>query len=316
MYEFYWKVAEGGYDWIKGKQFDDNRCLVDAEFLCERVDGVQPMKNYPPLKESGLFKIFAETEPTRDGIVAFANRYGMLGGEASEPRLLPQTKGTYYQVRAETLETWGREITTMRHAVALWSATEDRDIEFLSPFIKWHGTSDGWQRDGVSYVGPQTQFDAKPQRFFLASPTRDPETMARFQQNDPVLPARYGLHYLINEKLKTYTSSPRLLWDRTHKKPEETVRVVPHSLIAAMWVQFANAIEGNHKLLQCSECRKWFRLSGDRRADSRFCSNACRFRAYRERQKQARKLYESGTPLREIAKQLGSETKTVKGWIK
>ena len=94
------------------------------------------------------------------------------------------------------------------------------------------------------------------------------------------------------------------------------MRVVPESLIAAIWVQLALAIEGNREYRQCDQCRRWFEVAAEKREDARFCGDPCRFKAYRARQKEARQLMDDGVPVKQIAERLGSDIKTVKGWVK
>ena len=60
--------------------------------------------------------------------------------------------------------------------------------------------------------------------------------------------------------------------------------IVPHSLIAAIWLQFAQAITANYGFRQCDECLTWFEVApGKGRPEKRFCSSACSMRAYRKR---------------------------------
>jgi DNA-binding NarL/FixJ family response regulator len=47
-----------------------------------------------------------------------------------------------------------------------------------------------------------------------------------------------------------------------------------------------------------------------------FCSESCRARAYRERKEKAVQLAAEGKTPKEIAAELDSDVKTVKGWIK
>jgi hypothetical protein len=115
--------------------------------------------------------------------------------------------------------------------------------------------------------------------------------------------------------MKMHGAVPELSWDRTHTALQETLRIVPQSLVSALWIQLAKAIEGDRKYRECDVCGTWFEVSGDRRADARFCSNACRFKAYRQRQDEARRLSAEGRSPKQIAKQLGSDVKTVNGWI-
>jgi hypothetical protein len=51
------------------------------------------------------------------------------------------------------------------------------------------------------------------------------------------------------------------------------------------------------------------------RNDRLTCSNTCRTRAYRDRQKRAQELHAAGKPPQEIAEILGSILETVTGWL-
>jgi hypothetical protein len=207
----------------------------------------------------------------------------------------------------------------MRHVVELWDAARNSDQPFLSKFIQWSGPDSGWQSGGVSYLEP-----AKPdgsRKFVPLIPSGSghqelsPKLTALFTKPDLVLPARHALHIIVNNRIKELGATPRLLWDPQYGSLGATLRIVPASLIAALWLQLATAIDGDKRYRQCDVCREWFELSGDRRADARLCSNHCRSKAYRERQNKARRLAAAGSPVKEIAEKLGSHVRTVRGWI-
>ncbi len=64
--------------------------------------------------------------------------------------------------------------------------------------------------------------------------------------------------------------------------------LMPKGLIGALWLQAALAITGKADYRQCTDCPTWFALSPEQgRPDKRFCSDACRMRAYRKRRKKA-----------------------------
>ena len=118
----------------------------------------------------------------------------------------------------------------------------------------------------------------------------------------------------VNKLLDDRGITNRLLWDPTYRT--QRLHVVPTSLAAALWLQFAKTIEGDKEHRQCEQCNRWFEVAAEKREDAKFCQNACRSKAYRERQKTARKLRNEGVPVREIARRLESDTKTITRWIK
>ena len=89
--------------------------------------------------------------------------------------------------------------------------------------------------------------------------------------------------------------------------------LVPESLWGALVLQFSESVAGGKSnLRRCPECDAWM----GNRVDSEYCSVRCRARAYRKRQRDAKRLHAEGMTPAAIAKQLGSDTATVRGWLK
>ena len=63
-----------------------------------------------------------------------------------------------------------------------------------------------------------------------------------------------------------------------------TVYLEPQSLLAAMWLQLALSIEVASTIVRCQQCSNFIAVApGTNRPDRKFCSDACRMRAYRKR---------------------------------
>jgi hypothetical protein len=85
--QFLWRVAKGGYRWLDSRPgfephqqrqpfLTDGRPIGAEGF---RVLQYQPLAAFP-----GLFRVFADTEASYDGIKAFADRFGPLGGDLAK----------------------------------------------------------------------------------------------------------------------------------------------------------------------------------------------------------------------------------------
>ena len=62
--------------------------------------------------------------------------------------------------------------------------------------------------------------------------------------------------------------------------------LVPKTLLSAMWLQLALAVEGLVNFGRCQQCKALIEVApGSNRPDRKYCSDACRMRAYRERKK-------------------------------
>jgi hypothetical protein len=99
---FIWQVNSDGYFWT-GDQ--DERELLP-------LPDDRAAREYVPMEEhTGLFRTFAFTEPTEPAILAFANRYGLLGvGTMEGWKIVPN----------ERLSIWESQILAMRDAVQRW----------------------------------------------------------------------------------------------------------------------------------------------------------------------------------------------------
>src|SRR5262249_29215473 len=95
-----------------------------------------------------------------------------------------------------------------------------------------------------------------------------------------------------------------------------TRRILPANLLAALWMQFGDAVNEDQHLRSCETCERWFEVSQKKYRKSRiYCSEACRSSAYRSRKDKAMRMAASGKSVKEIAKALNSTIATVKGWI-
>jgi hypothetical protein len=251
--------------------------------------------------------VFADVDPTPDGILEFANQYGALGGGSQ--KAIVTAEFPHHPANGEPLWFWRREILAMRHAVAVWEAIKRGDSGFLSSYVHWSGPRAAGRPSGFTFTAPTGW------KLILTPPSTMPEIDAMLAFGDPILPARVGIRERVNDKLRVSSLVPKLTWGRAGGRLRERIHFVVGDLISALWLQLARAIEGDLAYNQCDECATWYEVSGDRRADARFCSDPCRFRAYRRRQKEAKRLHAAGISVKGIAKQLGSDVKTVKGWV-
>src|SRR5215831_3931110 len=130
VFEFTWDVYEGGYRWVETVQA---RALTQPTPLKPAIDHeaagaeVRPQlfltdglpltagsfraRHYQPLHlHSSLFRTFAETVPTREGILAFADEYGPLGVGVPIELPPPGTSGIQTFGTGEPLSVWVGEI--------------------------------------------------------------------------------------------------------------------------------------------------------------------------------------------------------------
>ncbi len=340
VFSFLWTVPDSGHQWIQARLINNdqdpsavsNRSTLDEKVQWILTDGLtygQPyrMTRYNPLKTTpGLFRNFAQIQPTdRDAILAFANKYGQLGDKRPLHLGDPKEPISPFTTRGETHDSWMDHIVAMQRGVTIWEALNRRDLATLSSFICWQAeerTPDGanvtrvagWHYDSHPELPPFPKKGSAPpapgRLRQLIEPVPD-----LFKTDEVFMPATFLVQRWINEHLKK-NAAPRLLYNLD--LGSQVVNIVPHNLIGAMWLQFAEAIAGNKHHRPCKECGTWFEISTEedgRTARRVFCSDACKSRDYRGRKDQAERLKGEGKTLKDIAKELDTDTETVKNWL-
>ena len=94
---------------------------------------------YYPQDVAGLYLEFAAATPTREGITAFANRYGVLGIGQYYCGRFKGLDSTNDEVFGESMENWAHQIGFMKLAVDAWEALRAQD---LGSFRKAVATAD------------------------------------------------------------------------------------------------------------------------------------------------------------------------------
>src|SRR5579862_6434556 len=244
MVKFEWRVDQSGYKWDP-----------DAQPNCGDAILLEPVswtfRAYAPLdKFTGLFRTFAYTAPTKEGIVKFANEFGSLGYQTdsedaedpvddypedySEYDTTEQREWLMQQVpkdsrMVDTLAQWKEAIERMRIVVDLWDRTQKARV-----------------------------------------PDASAMELIRVMINNEL--ANEDVHASFEECSKKGRS----------KLTGFALHFVPKGLLGALWVQFALAVGGNKEYRACSVCGTWMELTPDLYRTTRYyCSDACRSRAYR-----------------------------------
>jgi hypothetical protein len=318
--QFQWHVAEGGYRWLDSRpgfepQQKRQPFLTDGRPVGS--GGWRLMQYLPLAAFPGLFRVFADTEPSRDGIKEFADRFGPLGPDIAKQISLydqPNAKGVPLGT-GEPLAAWNDEILMMRFAIHVWEAARHGDVGRLERVISW--TEDGSGIQILSHPelaeGQLPQAPARVERAWIAGAHLSDGVLERFVPGDLVKPALHYVQSTINRQLEG-RASPRLLWDT--RRERLGLYIVPDGLIGALWLQFARAVERDSRFRQCAECGIWFELApGTARSDKLYCSTLCRTKAYRKRQAEAVRLHGEGRSTDHIARHLESDPDTVRGWI-
>ncbi|QNI35455.1 hypothetical protein [Edaphobacter albus] len=267
------EVSELGYQWTTREKDKEPQlaALVEEGCMLRRAD-VQP----------GSFLTFADTEPTRDGILRFATEYGhqLIDFDSVESRVKNGQQGVWGY--GSKLRTWQQAIADVREAVNLWQNVRARDVEKLKEVIKWQENKD--RSKYVIYEG-KNRWSVVAHSASLMSGVE----YSGFREGEILLPARYALQRLINDRLETLNIAPHLTMVRNGQTElGQRVLFQPSNLLAAMWLRFAEVVAGDWDMRKCATtgCGRYFPITpgapGARRADSITCSDRCRQRLKQE----------------------------------
>lgn len=300
----------------------DNPTSV-SQFIVPAVKDADNME-YQLSHESGLFRTFAETDSTLDSIMLFTQRFGLLG-------MLPihilndknaHIGNTLSCPAASSLEfTYGfpveifiAESNRMKASIDLWDLYRTWNFQELDQRLNYkiaNGKPISFlfsyppqgdkervvgRRQGVNYVFPNSD---------LVLDMTDPTYLFKA--------ARALVFQEIN-----YCLSKTSVVDigESHVKKGFPIRFSAKALLDGLWYQFAFSVAGNYDYRSCDECGMWYQIVPEiARTNRKYCSNACRSRAYRKRQAEAVMLHKQGYPIEEIATRLETDVKTAKRWI-
>ena len=233
LFGFAWYVHKEGYAWIRTREVLNGEKERRGIYLAEDStrSGKDERERYQPLRDhSGLFRTFAETEPTKEGILGFANRHGQLGGKGVVNIVLPRVGRSEPIGSGEPLAMWRREIMAMHQALDMWDMADRGEVGGLSRIISWRG-----RKIVLCDYNSHGQRD----RYVIASPEIHPELLERFRPGDVIQPALCYVQYMVNKQLNGRVS-PRLLWESDRNSLG--LYINPTNLLGMLWLQLARAI--------------------------------------------------------------------------
>lgn len=242
----------------------------------------------------------------------FARRFGLLGWsteiETHEERLL-----------GEPVSSWEGEAIRMNVALRSWELADGtRSLREMNQHLE------GW---GI----------AKAERH-LALPGRG-SVMAGYRLRSPTLLERsqFGVPYRSKERASkhlrelAYTlandgirgwdaqggirAAPMIVADGDM---QGSVELIARNLAGLLWLECARTFSGQYEERTCKWCGEPMALGGERGTNRKreTCSDTCRQKLHQQRRKHALALHADGMKPGAIAREVGSNTQTVSGWLR
>jgi len=256
-------------------------------------DDTTGFMSYQPLSNTKMFGEFAATAPTREGIRAFAKDYGNLSNA-----LVIKKKKDGEVREGDSFLKWQEEIEDISWVMQVWEWQRSDsgyppDKKNLRKVIHWgddqleYVLADGLVLDHygnagklISAIDSGEDIEGHYVRGVLAR--GNDEIMSRSRKGNPLLPAQYLVQKIINLKMHYHNVRPRLLMNDENKLEP---RLVPESLIGAIWLQFYQAVVGDRRFKRCELCGLWEdatdrNVNWSKHPD---CANRERVKAYHQR---------------------------------
>lgn len=295
---FVWHRPEGGFAWQDGKvlspEIQRGLSQIDAgetRFLVQNPMATPRHCRYNPLqKNPALYREFASLEPTEEAYARFASLYGDLGvGVFTDASLSSTVEATFSDAVHDPFCRWRSAHAHVRAVTDVLNAIQAEDTNTLRQWFtvtnngaRYHRKDPvTWESSGwVTIAGELRDYVWK----WAARGDSDAEVLLRI--------ARGWAQERINDaiggdKHPGTNCSARVVFD--HEREHMTVRIVPETLIGAIWFQCARVLTLNPVFRACKHCGKWFELSPDtRRKQAIYCSDRCKVAAYRAKKSGSR----------------------------
>jgi len=230
----------------------------------------EPLKTNPR-----LFLEFAETKLTREGVLKFAKKYGFLGIGASI--VIEETaRRTCY---GEPLNLWLREIASMELVVNLWGNARKRswlaevfERRDEAIYLKWKRKTNDESVILHDRIGKDTD-----REFYETL-----ESTKGYQRA-----AQAFIYKIVKSALERFPVMSEVTWSPRWpmRKSQMSLHFYPTSLIAVLWLQFAQLVSESQDFRACKVCGRWIVIGEHgRRSQAIYCSGAaCKQKAYRKR---------------------------------
>jgi hypothetical protein len=275
-----------GYQWVDGKfgggrsglflvpkrklRFKEERVEDDIKTeLSSRGKKVQVFVSEPvPSRflHSEVYLEFRQLEPVQPKILAFANRYGPLGIEKHFHR------GDSIQW-GEAESDWRSETQQFQECFEIWELTQGAKEEELRRWLR----SQFWLKD--RFLRPQLRREPRLLATHglvarvnekLSGPLGRPEKCTFCSMAAPLHRARPLVTYEFYVETQTDTSGRE-----GARTPEIRQRVRAATLLAGIWLQFAEMISGQRTLRLCEKCGKWMDITQCQRKGAKRMHDKC-----------------------------------------
>jgi hypothetical protein len=287
-----WDVPSEGFRWVDAYSFGRDVNSVVERFLV--ANSSQAWRRYWPLEDTpGLFRSFADLEPTEAPILDFASRYGALGitqgieipASKPGPKSASSDEDETFDCdfgNGERLAIWVDEIQGLKQVLRVWDALQVMDVDNLQCWFRvedFHGALRAVYDPGEPLRRAVFTHERTPQSTVTEFQWYLSHSEIRRITEDPSTVALSFIRTVIEGRLREQVAA-RMVYQEQGEGGPLGVSLVPKTLLGSLWLQAAHSIEAGKAFGRCRECRGWFEVPPELlmmgRKDVGFCSVACR----------------------------------------
>lgn len=279
----WFKKPDNVYDMDIGKPCDEKPPFLIPIPGANDGSEIYPQQRYfdPISEKPSLFLEFVNVEPTKDGFLAFANKYGCVTDNIS----ILTDKNDGYLVKACSLNKWKQEQSELNEILQLWYAILHSRNGTSAPIRTTNAEKTYSLRDLILVY--KYQDDLFRYEFQCKNLIFKKSASVHSEQHAGLLrPAESILSKCINRKLEFSKISPQLMQDENRNF---IPYLVPADLSSAMWYQLYLWISGDKSFKRCPVCGFWEDTTGLRAdwKEHRECGARRRAKESYERRKTA-----------------------------
>lgn len=268
VYKNYYFKDREGKTYITTDFSNDN---IDKTYNPNINDDVDP-----PTRRNTLFALFAKTELSKEGVLKFVNKYGLLTESAHKVN-------AFETVRGDLLETIYTEIKLLNKAWLLYNDLKKYEISELRKKIEIEVATKTLNKDLDNdtieknvIVKPKLKKDLCKFNIYLKKDSKLDGSVYSFC-------AFFYLLELTTEKIKEHGGAfPHYMYIRESNEKDMLTTfgyyAAPsfecNNLISALWIQFYNLLIQGHGLIKChyEGCNNLV----EKKRRKLYCSDACR----------------------------------------
>ncbi len=287
-------------------------------------------------EDSPVIFSFAHSQKTKEAYLEFACKHGHLGSRVP----LFSSIDSKNAIWGESFLFWRRQQWLLKNALRLWDWIKFNDVKNLARVINWVERDNykivkyqlgspkeidiftsgrnhwsGYQYIiGSSYLMPFWD-DEKKEHHILHG-----EMYIGYQKDcipgDLKIPAIRLLQEIINTQTAEFRTSIVLYWDE--QRNCYTQRLIPSSLLAAMWYQLSQYVSGERQIKQCIICHQWVDVTNVKGKESwtkhRECANWDRVTKLRKLPI-VKVMQKQGKSVEQIATDINVEPRHIERWL-